>query len=116
MQSKDYKITNEDIICLNHQDFLEKLTKHHPKNSKLLNIICHENTVNSEKFAHLILYSMSKIYHSDDIKPLIEAMHEFLSLDDSLKKKRVEWLMGIPQLCHKELYNTFGLFCLERLA
>lgn len=41
----------------------------------------------------------------DQIKNFLQALKPFLLLNDSLKKKRIEWLLGVPQMTGRKGYN-----------
>lgn len=47
--------------------------------------------------AFLILYEAAKVSQSDGIKPIINVIHKFIEIDDHLRSKRIEWIIGIPQ-------------------
>lgn len=74
---------------MSHYNFLETLTKHHPKSAKMIDMVCRNNSVNSERMAYLLLSNISKVCHSDDIKPLIEGVHQYLAIDDALRPARI---------------------------
>jgi hypothetical protein len=60
-----YEMSPTEKKCLSHYMFLEKLTKHHPKSARMIDLVCKNNPVNSERMAYLILYGVSKVCHSD---------------------------------------------------
>ncbi len=44
----------------------------------------------------LLLTNCSNVQQSDQVKPIIASIHEYLKIDDALKEKRVEWIIGFP--------------------
>ena len=77
---------------------------------------CLNNPVNSERLAYLFNYNITKVSHSDDVKPLIEGVFQYIAIDDALRPARVEWLMGYPQLVwhpNTSSFGTYGLYSLR---
>lgn len=95
--------------------FLDKLTKHHPRNSKIIEIVCRNHPVNSERLGYLILHEITKVAHSDEVKPIIEAIHQFLDIKDDLSQQRLEWIMGCAQPVYQSSTNSFCLYGMHSL-
>lgn len=106
----DSKLAPDEQKCLSHYNFLESLTKHHPKSARMIDMVCRDNAVNSERMAFLFNYGISKVSHSDDVKPLIEGVHQFVAIDDGMRAARIEWVLGYPQLVYHPNSQSFGIY------
>jgi hypothetical protein len=56
---------------------------------------------------------------SDKVIDSLKSVKKFLQIDDSLKIKRLEWLLGIPQIMTKNPYRSityqYGVELIERI-
>jgi len=67
--------------------------------SPLIKTVCHENRHVTEKLAKNLLKAFSNPTAIDAIERSFLALEEFLTIEDSLKQHRIEWMLGVPQLC-----------------
>jgi hypothetical protein len=54
-----------------------------------------ENYSFSHKLAKKILIAINKS-NGDDVQPSLDVLEPYLSLNDSYKQQRLEWIFGIP--------------------
>ena len=88
----------KEVIVSKH--FGEKAIKDAFEAEAVGKLIAHwsyENDRNSEIFAGVFLKGINETDY-EEVAPFLSAMHHFLSLNDSLQKKRLEWLLGIPMM------------------
>lgn len=64
---------------------------------KLLAHWSYQNEENSLIFGKVFLAGINETDY-EEVAPFLNAMHHFLSLQDGLQKKRLEWLLGTPML------------------
>ena len=74
--------------------------------------ICRNNAVVSERVAYCISDGLMKVKHSDDSKPLIESIVEYLGIKDDLSEHRKEWIIGMPQLEYHPKTMSYGMYAL----
>lgn len=65
--------------------FMEKIIKFPTKHFNLIDFICKDNQILSEKFAYLILMETAKVSQSDEVKAIILTMHKFIEIKDSMQ-------------------------------
>jgi len=53
-----------------------------------------------------------KVAHSDESKPYIECIHEYISVKDELTEQRKEWIIGMPQLEYHAKTMSYGMYAL----
>jgi hypothetical protein len=58
---------------------------HMTSNIRIIPYICKSNSLISERVCYTIISNIPKIIHSNQSKPLIEAIKQLLSIDDELK-------------------------------
>lgn len=51
--------------------------------------LCKGDSILSEKMGYLLLNKCAGVNQSDQVKPIVASMHEFLKIDDDLKKNRI---------------------------
>jgi hypothetical protein len=68
---------------------MTKLITFPTKHINLVEEICKNDDVLSEKMAFLILNEAAKVSQSDNIKPIVAVIHKYLSIEDNLKQKRI---------------------------
>ena len=91
-------------------DFYEKALK---ENYDPLSIgvivsrLCFENMEFSHNFAVYLLQIINKVSY-DESKPFLDLLSYFIGIKDSIQKKRIEWILGIPQ----QSLNKFETFAL----
>jgi hypothetical protein len=60
--------------------------------------------------SYLILHETAKVNQSDGVKPIINAIHKFLGINDNLKARRIEWVLGIPQHIENLKTGSYGIW------
>jgi hypothetical protein len=50
------------------------------------------------------------VNQSDGIKPIINVIHKYLNINDHLRNKRKEWILGIPQHLENSKTNSYGIW------
>jgi len=76
-----------------------------------------ENEKFSMSLAIIILKGLHKVMF-DEVRPYCEAFTVFLNLKDSIQSKRIQWLLGFPQMemiCNANGFENFGLYGLNNL-
>lgn len=94
-----YELSANDMKCLFCSDFYEKTLREKYDPQSFGHIIQHfsfENEGFSQTLAEIILKGLNKANY-DDVKPYLEAMSYFISLNDMFQLKRIEWILGYPQ-------------------
>lgn len=113
-----YELSPTDMKCLFCAEFYEKaLRDKSDKNESQSfgHIIQHfsfENEGFSQTLAEIILKGLNRSNY-DDVKPYLEAMSYFISLNDMFQLKRIEWILGYPQpLVSTMRYgsDSFGMY------
>jgi len=69
--------------------FMSKVINFQTKHFNLVEYLCKDDEVMSEKMAFLILYETAKVNQSDGIKPIVSVIHKFLDIEDKLRPKRL---------------------------
>lgn len=95
---------------MRHYAFIEKLIKYPSQNFNIIDYICKDDRRLSQKFAYLALVQTSKVNQSDDVKPIIFAMHKFLEIKDDYSQLRVDWLIGFPQYVENIKTLSYGVY------
>jgi hypothetical protein len=90
--------------------FLDKLVKVVNKKPGFVSNICRSNSLISERVAYTISDCLMKVTHSDDSKPIIESIIEFISIKDDLTKLRKEWVIGMAQLEYHTKTHAYGMY------
>lgn len=96
--SAEQEFSENELKCFVSYSFLEKLVKTINKKPGFVASICRNNSLVSERLAYCISECLMKVTHSDDSKPIIETVIEFLSIKDELTQQRKEWVIGMAQL------------------
>ena len=85
----------------------------------ILLTMAHENEKVSKKMAKAYLRAANKT-GIDSLQSSLKKIRKFLSIQDSLKQARMEWIFGIPQIVAKQQYRTrqhqYGLELLENIG
>ena len=63
----------------------------------MIESLCKGQRILSEKFGYLLLYNTNKVSQSDQVKPMIAGIYEFLNIDDDIKDQRLKWILGFPR-------------------
>lgn len=58
----------------------------------------------------LLLSNCSNVQQSDQVKPIIASILEFLKINDDLREKRVEWIIGFPTYVEHAREKGFGSY------
>ena len=91
--------------------FMNKIINFPTKHFNLVEYVCKGNHSMSERFAYLLLHNCSKVTMSDGAKPVISAIHEFVSIEDDIPKQvRAEWIVGFPQYIEHHRTSSFGIY------
>lgn len=77
--------------------------------------ICQNNPVVSERVAYCISECMLRVGHSDDSKPIIESILEVIKIEDDMKEKRKEWIIGLPRLEYHSKTQSYGMYALPTI-
>ena len=88
MIAEEKHFTENELKCFVSYVFLEKLVKAVSKKHGFISNICRDNAVVSERIAYCISDGLMKVKHSDDSKPLIESIIEYLGVKDDLTEQR----------------------------
>ena len=59
---------------------------------------------------YLLLNKCAGVNQSDQVKPIVASIHEYLEIDDDLKKLRLEWILGFPYYIEHERTGSFGSY------
>jgi hypothetical protein len=93
--------------------FMSKVINFQTRHFNLVDYLCKDDEVMSEKMAFLILYEAAKVGQSDGIKPIVTVIHKFLDIDDKFKQKRLEWIIGFPQYIENPKTGSYGIYGLN---
>ena len=64
---------------------MDKIISHRVENANLIEYLCKNNSVISEKMGYLLLTTCSNVQQSEQVKPIIASIHEYLKIEDALK-------------------------------
>ena len=80
--------------------------------------MCKDDLKLSRKIAKVFLRSIEQA-HLDTVRCYLKALKPFLLLDDSLKKLKLEWVFGVPEIISRRLYgedrSKYGLELIDRI-
>lgn len=65
---------------MNKHAFLNKIINYPTTNVSLVELLCKDNHVLSEKLGFTILFNISRVDRSDYVKPIIAIIHQFLAI------------------------------------
>lgn len=105
-----YELTEAERQCMRHYAFLEKAIKYPTAHYNLVDYLCREDRLISEKTAYLLLFEISKVTQSDEVKPFIASLLRFLEIKDEMCQLRVDWLFGFPQWAENLRTGSYGVF------
>lgn len=60
---------------------------------------------------YMLLLNCSSVQQSDQLKPIISSIHDYLNINDDLREKRHYWILGFPQYVYhfkEKGYGSFG--------
>ncbi len=83
-----YELNDMENRCMKYYAFMSKIINFQTKYFDLVDYLCKNDEVMSEKLAFLILNETSKVNQSDSVKPIVNVIHKFLDIDDHLRNKR----------------------------
>ena len=99
-----FKLGKEEQLCLSCYEFLEKtITEGYITTafSDLICVYCYEQLQLTKKIAKIILHAINE-FGNQNTTPCFILIKKLLTLNDSLQKQRLEWLLGYSVL-HKSL-------------
>lgn len=103
-----YPLNELDQAIVSHKDILNKMIdpgdSANVDFSDLLNDMAFDNAKVSKKMAKSYLKGVAKAQNDVMIKTAKQIIR-FLKIDDTLRKERLEWIFGIPQLQSKQKYG-----------
>lgn len=67
--------------------------------------MCLNNEEMSKKICLVFVQQLGSTNQQDQIKNYLHSLTPFLLTEDSLKSKRIEWLLGFPQVTGRKNYN-----------
>lgn len=80
--------------------------------------MCKDNEKLSKKVTKVFLRCIEQA-HLDTVKGFLKALKPFLRSDDSLKKQKLEWVFGIPEVVSRKGYGDarckYGLELVDRI-
>ena len=47
---------------------------------------------------------------------MVETVRRFLDIKDDLFSKKLEWLLGYPQIIYQSLYGAFGMYGMDSMS
>lgn len=94
--SYGYELNEMEDKCRRTYAFIDKIIGHRVEGAKMIEDLCKDDSVLSEKMGYLLLSKSASVNQSDQIKPIVASIHEYLNIDDDLKQMRVEWILGFP--------------------
>ncbi len=83
-----YELNDMENKCMRYYAFISKVINFQTKYFNIVEYLCKNDEVLSEKMALLILNEASRVNQSDGIKPIVNVIHKYLDIDDDLKQKR----------------------------
>ncbi len=83
-----YELNDMENKCMRYYAFISKVINFQTKYFNIVEYLCKNDEVLSEKMAFLILNEASRVNQSDGIKPIVNVIHKYLDIDDDLKQKR----------------------------
>lgn len=83
-----YELNDMENKCMKFYAFMSKIINFQTKYFDLVEYLCKDDEVLSERMAFLILSEASRVNQSDGIKPIVNVIHKYLNINDKLKNKR----------------------------
>lgn len=77
-----YEINEMENKCMRYYAFMSKVINFQTKYFNIIEYLCKNDEVLSEKMAYLILHEASRVNQSDGIKPIVGVIHKFLDIED----------------------------------
>lgn len=84
-----YELNEMEEKCFKTYAFMDKIISHRVEGANIIETLCKNNSVISQKMGFLLLNTFSNVQQSDQAKPIIASIHEYLKIDDDLKKRRI---------------------------
>lgn len=108
----DYQFTEDAQMLLNLSEFYDKTLREGYDGEALGEIVGHltsENEEFSKMIATVIIKGLNEIEY-EEVKSFYAVLDSFLTCNDSLQSKRIEWVMGVPTLVksYKMSLPAFG--------
>ena len=107
---KGYELNKLELNCFEKESFLTKLLKFNMEGGSIITNLCKNNSEMSQKVALILLKESAKVSQSDQIKPIITSIFEFLEIEDCFSKPRLKWIIGYPNLIYHSQSNSFGSY------
>lgn len=89
-----YPLSEEAKVMFEKKVMLLRLIEQETA-SPLIASMCKDNMYLSQKLAKNLLKAFSNPTASDSIARSLLALNEFLTINDSLKQHRMEWMLGV---------------------
>ena len=68
---------------------MDKIIAHRVEGANMIEELCKGDNTLSEKMGYLLLNKCGAVNQSDQVKPIVASMQEFLNIDDELKNQRI---------------------------
>lgn len=72
----------------------------------LITQMCHDNIKMSRKVAKHLIKAFSQNANVDKVEKYLKSLQKFMTIDDSLKKHRMEWVFGVAQIVTKKNFGA----------
>ena len=108
--SLGYELNEMEEKCRKTYAFMDKIIAHRVAGANMIEELCKGNHILSEKMGYLLLNKCAAVNQSDQVKPIVASIHEFLRVNDDLAKLRVEWILGFPYYIEHERSGSFGSY------
>lgn len=99
-----YPLNELNQAIVSHKDILQKMVEPGEGSkedfTEILTGMAKNNRKISKKMAKAYLKSCSKT-SLESISKALNQVRQFLKIDDDLKKERMEWIFGVPQILTK---------------
>lgn len=110
LQLYGYELNDVEKGCFKAYAFMDKIITFRIEGAKMIEGLCKGHRILSEKLGYLLLYNSSKVSQSDQVKPIISSIHEYLNIDDEIKESRLRWILGFPRFIEHEKSNSYGSY------
>jgi len=116
-----YPMTEVEKQMILHQDLLKTMLGSATGSKQFgqcLANMCKDNVKLSRKVTKVFLRSIEQA-HLDTVKGYLKALKPFLRADDSLKRQKLEWVFGVPEVVSRKGYSDsrykYGLELVDRI-
>ena len=110
LQQYGYELNDVEKGCFKAYAFIDKIINFRIEGAKMIESLCKGQRILSEKVGYLLLYNSGKVSQSDQVKPIISSIHEFLNIEDEIKESRLRWILGFPRFIEHETSNSYGSY------